>query len=97
LLLELRMPCFFFDITDANTPIACEGAELASVHAARCHALQYAGRILCDQDPSFWSDDDWVMTVSDENHLTLFTISVSTVDAPSTARLSRPAHASPAS
>lgn len=90
------MSRFYFNIADAHPPIPCEGAELPSVQAARCHALKYAGQILCDQEESFWDDDEWVMTVTDENQLTLFTITVGAFNAPSTSRVSQPAYASPA-
>jgi hypothetical protein len=88
------MPKYYFDIADADPPIPCDGAELPSLGAARCHALQCAGQILCDQEPSFWNDDEWVMTVSDENHLALFTITVETTNAPATRRISLPVYGS---
>ena len=76
------MPKFFFEISDAYPVTPCVGADLASVSAARCYALKYAGEILCDQIESFWGDDEWTMTVSDANHLTLFVLTINTVDAP---------------
>ena len=76
------MPLYFFDIADANTAIPCQGAELSSLAEARCFALKYAGQVLCDQPASFWTDDEWVLTVSDEHHLTMFVIVISTLDAP---------------
>ena len=86
------MPLYFFDIADAHPPIPCEGMHLETIGSARCHALKYAGQILCDQLPSFWEDDEWVMTVSDENHLTLFTVTVGTLNAPATARAVLPVY-----
>jgi hypothetical protein len=91
------MPKYFFNIADAHPPIPCAGVCLPSLAAARCHALQYAEQILCDQKPAFWDGDDWVMTVSDESHLALFVIMIGTFDAPSTGRVSQPGYASPAS
>jgi hypothetical protein len=87
------MPKFYFDIADADPSIPCEGANLPSLAAARCHALQYAGQILCDQKPPFWDADEWVLTVSDAQHLILFTLTIATSDAPSTMRDSPPAYA----
>jgi hypothetical protein len=71
---------YFFDIVDAFPSIPCKGTDLGSLAAARRHALEYAGQALTDQLPSFWNDDEWTMTVSDERHLTLFTITISTRD-----------------
>lgn len=81
------MQRFYFDISDAFPDIPCVGAELPSIAAARCYALQYAGHVLCGQKPGFWDADEWVMTISDTNHLTLFTITISTMNAPSTIQL----------
>lgn len=77
------MPRFYFDIEDAFPSILCLGEDLPSLTAARRHALQYAGMLLCEQEPPFWDADEWVMTISDENHLTLCTITINTFDAPS--------------
>jgi hypothetical protein len=91
------MPRYHFDIADAHPPIRCEGADLPSIAAARCYALQYAGRILCDQKPAFWDADEWVLTVSDAQHLILFTLTIATSDAASTMRPSTAqTYASPA-
>jgi len=90
------MPLYYFNIADAHPAIPCEGVWLDSIQAARCHALKYAGDIMCDQLSSFWDDDDWVLTVSDEDHLTLFLITVGTLDASSTKRASQPVYASTA-
>jgi hypothetical protein len=76
------MPIYHFDIADAHPPIACEGVELESVGAARCQALRYAGQILCEQPEAFWDNSEWTLTVSDENHLTLFSVVIGTVVAP---------------
>lgn len=85
------MPQYFFDIADAYPAVPCEGVNLPSLAAARCYALRYAGDTLCDQNPAFWDADEWVLTVSDAHHLTLFTLTVSTADAASTMRCRPPA------
>lgn len=76
------MARYFFNIADAYPAIPCGGQEIESIAAARRCALLYAGRLLSEQGPEFWDQGEWVMTVSDENRLTLFTINVSTCDAP---------------
>jgi hypothetical protein len=83
------MSLYFFDISDAYPDVPCEGQHLASLSEARCHAIKYAGQILCDQKPAFWDEDEWVMTVSDADHLTLFTLTISTMNAPATAGSAR--------
>jgi hypothetical protein len=52
------MPIFNFSIADAQPPVASDAVELVDVAAARCHALKYAGNILCDQKPRFWDEDE---------------------------------------
>ena len=89
------MPIYHFDIADAHPQIPCKGVVLDSVRAARCHALQYAGQTLCDQSEAFWHEHDWTLTVSDEDHLSLFSIVVGTVIAPSMRAAPPPDHASP--
>ena len=84
------MARYYFDIADAHPAIPCEGEDLPSLAAARCHALKYASQLLCDQEPEFWDADEWVMTISDERHLTLFTLIIASTDAPSTMRSSLP-------
>jgi hypothetical protein len=86
------MPRYFFNIADAHTAIACKGQDLPLLQDARCYAVKYAGQVLCDQDPSFWQDDDWVLTVSDENKLTLLVVVIGTVNAPATARAHLPVY-----
>jgi hypothetical protein len=78
------MSLFYFDVADANPPIPCVGVELSSIAEARGHALKYAGQLLFDQDPEFWNSDEWIMTVSDETHLTLCTLTISASNAPAT-------------
>lgn len=82
------MPLFRFAVADANPPIVSDTTLLASIAAARGEALMFAGRVLSEQGESFWDEDDWVLTVSDEQNLTLFTITVATANAPATAKYS---------
>jgi hypothetical protein len=78
----VRMSVYYFNIEDGYPMIPCLGAELPSINAARAQALRYAGGILGDQQPSFWKDGPWKMTVSDEHNHFLFAIVVGTHDAP---------------
>jgi hypothetical protein len=89
------MPKFFFEIADAYPAIPCVGFDLPTLSAARCHALRYAGQLLCDQAESFWSDAEWTMTVTNHDHLTLFLLTIDTLDAPAVTRAPSPAYTNP--
>lgn len=78
------MPVFFFEIADAKPAIPCVGEKLPSLAAARCFALKYAGQLLCEQEESFWDEEEWLMTVTDANRLILFTIMICVTAAPVT-------------
>lgn len=78
------MTVYYFEIADAHTAIPCIGENLPSLAAARCFALKYAALLICEKNPAMWEGEDWVMTVTDEKHLTLFTIIVCVTAAPST-------------
>ena len=72
------MPRFFFhtnhpserDIQDD------EGMAYPSVHAAKCEAVAYAGRLLADSARTFWDDGDFELTVTDERGVILFMMRV---------------------
>lgn len=49
----------------------------------RSQALAFAGQTLADQTPAFWGNDDWTLTVGDDRHLTLCTLSVVSSEASS--------------
>ena len=87
------MPKYFFEIADAYPHIPCVGSELPTLSAARCHALKYAGQLLCDQEEPFWADGEWTMTVTDHNHLILFVLTIECVDAPAVMHTPSLAHA----
>ena len=77
------MQKFYFEIADANPPIACSGQDLPCIVSARKFALKYASQILSEQPDSFWDGGDLVMTVTDADHLSLFTLDVLNINAPS--------------
>lgn len=78
------MPVFYFEIADAKPNIPCIGENLPSLAAARCFALKYAALLLCDQEDVLWEGEEWVMTVTDANRLTMFTIMICATAAPAT-------------
>lgn len=83
------MSVFYFEIADAKQNIPCVGENLPSLAAARCFALKYAALLLCDQEDVFWEGEEWVMTVTDANRLTMFTIMICATAAPATLNLKK--------
>ena len=72
------MPRFFFH---TNHPSERgiqddEGLVYPSVHAAKCEAVAYAGRLLADSARTFWDDGDFELTVTDERGVILFMMRV---------------------
>ncbi len=78
------MPRFHFYVVDGDSYPDIQGTELRDLDAARAEALRFAGALLADASPSFWSGDEWSMTVTDATQLTLFRLSFSATDAPAT-------------
>jgi hypothetical protein len=76
------MTRYFFHVEDGAGISDDVGMELAGVAQAKCEALRYAGRLICDGADGFWDSGDWSMTVSDETGLTLFTLHLSGIEAP---------------
>jgi hypothetical protein len=74
-----HMSRFYFQVEGAPDDV---GMELPNVGAAKCEAVRYAGRLICEQANSFWDKGDFTMTVRDERGLTLFLLVLSGVDAP---------------
>ena len=61
---------------------ADEGVEFENLRAAKCEAVRFAGRVLCDAAESFWDDADFELTVTDQKGLILFTMQVVLTEAP---------------
>ena len=79
------MPRFYFHIDDGSEIIGDLSMDLSSVAAAKCEALRYASRLICDDAERFWDAGELQMTVADAKGLTLFSLALtlSAVDAPS--------------
>jgi hypothetical protein len=76
------MPRYFFHIDDGATAQDDEGAELDDVAAAKCVAVRLAGQMICDGADRFWDREEWKLTATDSDGLTLFCLHVVGVDAP---------------
>lgn len=68
------MPRYFFHMEDGAIHTDREGMVLGGLDAAREHAVCYFAELLRDAPRSFWSDDDWLMRVTDERGLVYFTL-----------------------
>ncbi|WP_443024439.1 DUF6894 family protein [Sphingomonas sp. Leaf357] len=79
------MPLYHFAVADRFPPQVADAVELPTIALARAHALRFAAQTLNDQLPTFWDADEWVLTVSDAERLTLFTITVLPSNAAGTA------------
>ena len=62
------MPKFHFHLDDQRDE---QGLELADLAAAKCEALEFAARHICDAANAFWDRKDWTLSVTDERGLTL--------------------------
>jgi hypothetical protein len=78
------MPRYHFHIDDGRSTRDGEGFDLADLAAAKCEAVQMAGRIICDDGGAFWDRGEWSMTVADSTGLTLFHLQIVGTEAPST-------------
>jgi hypothetical protein len=66
------MPRYYFHVEDGTGMRDDEGCELADLAKAKCEAVEYAGKLICDYASDFWNHDGWHMRVTDETDLTLF-------------------------
>ena len=76
------MPLYHFNIDGDQPCHDHEGHELESLEAAKCEAIQMAGRIICDAAGAFWDRAEWSMTVTDDAGLTLLHLGIIGTEAP---------------
>ena len=78
------MARYYFHIEDGSNISDTLGMELSSLAAAKCEALRYASRVICDDAERFWDAGEFQMIVANESGLTLFSLALSltAVDAP---------------
>ena len=80
---RLKLPRFFFHLEDSPDDL---GMELPSLSAAKCEAVRYAGRLICDEAATFWGTADFHMWVEDAAGLILFSLRFSGIEAPAVRR-----------
>jgi hypothetical protein len=83
-MLEWLMARYFFHVIDGLALSDDVGSEHGDLASAKCEAVVYAGRLICEDAASFWDRGDWQMNVTDEVGLTLFTLVFAGYDAAAT-------------
>jgi len=69
------MPRYFFDIKDGEDLTDVEGSIHADLASARVESIRYSGEVLREMPERFWNAETWIMTVSDQHRVPLFTLS----------------------
>jgi hypothetical protein len=67
------MPTFHFHLDDQRDR---QGLELPDLAGAKCEALEFAARHICDAANAFWDREDWTLTVTNERGLTLLQLQI---------------------
>ena len=81
------MPKFHFHLDDKRDE---QGLELADLAAAKCEALEFAARHICDAANAFWDREEWTLSVTDERGLTLMQLQIlGTQSAATSSKVSR--------
>ena len=75
------MPKFHFHLDDHRDE---QGLELADLAAAKCEALEFAARHICDAANAFWDKDEWTLSVTNERGLTLLQLQIVGTQSPAT-------------
>ena len=80
------MPIYHFNIADE---VRADGTALKDLTEAKCEAVKFAGRAICDAAGEFWDRKEWSLTVTDETGLILFQLDVNGTEAPAALKVSR--------
>jgi hypothetical protein len=77
------VPLYFFHTNNPGELDAQdEGMDFATIREAKCEAVAYAGRLLCDLAEDFWDYADFELSVTDDKGLIFFTMRVVGTEAP---------------
>lgn len=68
------MSRYFFHLDDGELISDPEGVELASLANAKKEAVRFGGELLSLHSASFLKTGDWVVRVTDERGVTVFTM-----------------------
>ena len=67
------MPKYHFNLDHERDE---HGVELANLAAAKCEALEFASRHICDVANAFWDREEWTLTVTDDRGLCLLQLHI---------------------
>jgi Domain of unknown function (DUF6894) len=67
---------YYFNVDDGSNIRDTLGMDLPALAAAKCEAVRYASRLICDDAEHFWDAGVFQMTVSDEKGLTIFALTL---------------------
>jgi len=67
------VPKFYFHLDDRRDK---HGLELGNLAAAKCEAVEFAARHICDAANAFWEREEWTLSVADERGLTLLQLHI---------------------
>jgi hypothetical protein len=73
---------YHFNLHDGPALSGSDETELPNLPAARKEALRFVGSLLIDEPDAFWASDEWVLEVTDERGLVLFSLCLLANDAP---------------
>ena len=76
---------YYFHVRDGSDHRDDQGTELPDLQAARDHAVRYFGDLLRHAPPKFWNGEQWLMEVTGEDGLVLFSLHSFGIDAPALA------------
>ena len=80
------MPKFHFHLDGERDE---QGLELADLAAAKCEALEFASRHICDAANAFWDREEWLLSVAYQSGLTLFQLHIIGTQSAATSAQSR--------
>jgi hypothetical protein len=76
------MPRYFFHIDDGVLRQDDEGTILKDLASAKCDGVKLAGQAICDAGEAFWDRQEWTLTATDEDGMTLFRLDILGTEAP---------------
>lgn len=80
------MALYHFHIDDGTDRSQSKPVALESIKHARLEAVRTLGDLITSAPDIFWDSDGWRMTVTNNDHLTLFEIMIVATDAPAARR-----------
>lgn len=73
---------YHFNLHDGPGVSGSDEVELRDLEEARIEAVRFAASILIDAPEEFWASEEWSLDVTDQAGLILFSICLSSNEAP---------------